>query len=79
MVTAEHIQEMKDLNDSGDLDFDQLRRKYKARTGDDYTFLDDEMAKITATQNDNYGDDDLILRMRAFRMGAPLNEEGPQA
>lgn len=74
----EAVESTRDLVASGDIDLAALRTKFAARTKVPPRLTDEEIILCCASQNDNYGDDDIVNRMMALSMQQPLNWEGEQ-
>jgi uncharacterized protein YcsI (UPF0317 family) len=74
----QHVIEMRELAASGDLDLNEARSAFQKQTGKGTKLTDEELIVIHASQDDDYGVNDLVKRMKAVEAGQQLEWDGEQ-
>lgn len=74
----EAIEDTRDLVSTGDTKLSPANLAFKVKTGQHHRLTDEQLLECHASQNDDYGTEDIVRRMLALTNGKPLNWDGEQ-
>lgn len=74
----DNVAAIKDLISSGDIFPQNAKDAFKKKYNRLWKGTDDKLVEVYASQDDDYGTDDIVNRMMAVELGKDLNWDGEQ-